>query len=736
MRPSRRVLALSFLFILFVQVVGRDVLAATQEEVCESHGLRYNCVTEEVQVERIQPLYDNGMEGTYDLNENPKPYQSWPENWTSTGVPLRDGIKLGPLHEMKIRLLAAFDGTAQVNQTDLPYYTDTDSVRGRGVPSVRALSYVVHFNATLIMSGASEFYFKSPIVWDSDLYDKHYLNIRDATGRLVVGARYDAYAGPENVTNAILDGDRLYYHLVARLDSLVNYTVTEYVHPTDEAGLGNIDVYLANQQDTDGNGDTSFKAFPLENAQRNYDAEGDLAYHFRFVFGMGPAGTMNLLQPDPTQSETQVMIHTGAFPTRNSSAVNDRYRLVIPLRTTYPLDGSVILTICPDYATYLQHRHDQGCGPNAYSSLKNFEGVTGTLIEDFGDQSTVVSPPVQSNAQHYAKVVLIISNFQSDVAGGFEQHLVSYPMYTTPLPDGSVSNHVISHLHGPPGQEEAYVTQPVEWTMWAEVIEDFVPSLPAVNPQQSSQDLLALSNPEEWLKLGVLAFVLAVVFPQISIPLYIIGVGAFIIADVLSNGEVHVKVWEAVKGVALGTVCAGAMLAPAIGSAIGGVASRNAKGVIVGGKIGSGLQPLAGAACVALGLTEAGLMDDLLKLIVEIPRILQRAVEVVGQILASVLRIFTAAYDVLLPWILLFLYAMGMLLTVWLTRETALVVFAWLILLFLAMRSQPAVDVLRRGETFARMIPIPLWDNRMRKMGALRGTYYRDELYRAGGKGA
>lgn len=746
MTPARRLAALSFLSILLVQAIGRDVLAAA--EVCESHGLRYNCITEELRVERISPMYDNGFEGTQDPANVTRPFQTWPSNWTPTGVPLRDGVKLSPFHEQTIRLFAAFNGTAQANVSDLPYYTDVTSLRETGLPSVRALSYIVRFNATLIMSGASEWYFRSPLKWDSDQFDRHYLDIRDSTGRLVVSDRYDPFAEPGNVTNAMLYEGRVYYHLIARLDSLQDYTIVEYVHPRDGTGLDHLDVHIAAHQDIDGNGDTSFKVFPSEQAQRNFDADGDLGYAFRFVFGQGPGGTMNLLQPNPAQNESMVEIRSGAFPTRNSSAGNDRYRLVIPLRTTFPLNGSVVLVVCPDYGNYIGHAHSQSCGSGvSYSARKDFTGVTGTFIEDFGDQSTVVSPPVPTGTQHYAKVVLTITNFQSRIVDGVEQNLISYPMYTTPLPDGTVSNHILTHYkNDAETEEDIFLVQPVEWTPWIEVIEDYVPSLPAVNPpQQSSTDILALFNPVEWMKLGVAAFVLAVVFPQISIPLYVIGVtsyaiaGSIVLVDYLSDPNVQANIadfakgaFNALSGVLLGTVCAGAVLAPAIGAVAGGAIKRTPKGVFIGGRIGSAVQPLAAAGCAALALTEAGLLDDLLKLIIEIPLILQKAVEITGQLISSAIQIFVTAYDVLLPWILLFLYAMGMTLTIWLTRETALVVFAWLVLLFMAMKSQPAVDVLRRGEMFARMLPCPIWDNRMKKWGTLRGTYYRDEVYGRG----
>lgn len=779
-RSGLRIAAASLSFLTVTSLVGLDALAAT--EVCDGHvgdfSVHYSCLTEDLVTHDFHPFYDNGFQGGAGVSAN-RPWQTWPTIWNRTGDTIPEGVSLSGFQETSIRMIGA--GNLTANESTRPWYTAPEGQRLQGAPSIPLIAFGVHLNASKVMSGSSEFYYRSPLIWQEGRYAAHYLNVFDDTGRVVIADRYDPLHEIGNVTNAELDHGRLYYHLVAKLQSGVTYRFVEFVNQTQAnwgLGLDHVDTFVAGHQDVDDDGTLGGIVFPGTTAQHDFSGEFDFAYSFRFIFGIGPGGTMNLIRP--LEGTDSVILKTTSFAPRNQSILNNRFDLYVPLRLTQPVTVRVVLSGCINETVYERGHNTEICGsqPGGPNNIwehveftRTIENLTGSIIEHFECDCPEALDPTQAHVWYVTLTFDMLPDPNGDIT---KEPVITYPMFQEDAPNGQPGIHVVSWHNA----SLTRTVQPIEWAMWAEVYEahEDIPQPIATQSQSTHasgfitcQGYGILGIPKFYECIGILVLTVAAVIlaPEVAIPLLALGVytgykaiiawcGEGTLPSLQFNNPVghqdnprplitgnaggkcgngparqqvsewNARTWEAIKSAALVTLCAGALVAPVLGGGIG-AATGGVKGATIGTTIGKAVQPIAAVGCGLLAAGQAGILDDLLDFFVQIPEIIKKAVDYVGQLLSQLLQIAAALWTAFGPWIYFFLYSMTALTVVLVFREAMLTIFAWLIVLFMALNSEPAVTTLRRGEAFARMLPIPMWDNWMKRRGAIRGTYYRDE---------
>ncbi|MHB8586649.1 MAG: hypothetical protein ACYDDF_12550 [Thermoplasmatota archaeon] len=630
--------------LLCLQMLG----PANAEETCTSSALTYPCEVTNVETRHYSVGWDSGVNGTLDPANFTHPYDTFPGS-IDPGQPTEPGVTLAGFHELLLRGTSFENGTAQPDPHSAARYTAPGLGRAPSPNShgpIPALSYTLRLPAEVVMNGASSWYYRSPIAWDEN-FTRHFLDITDPTGRLVVARMFDTPdaepgAFADNVAESRVVANRLYYRVDAVLHSDVNYTVTEYVETQGDIGINHLDVWTAEGQDIDGNGVTSYRVFPGTPEERIVDY-GDPSFLFRFVYGTGVGGHVNLVRSSP-QYQT-LLLEANDVYTRTEepvSGIANELRIVMPLRTTRPLNGTLTVVNNADNAT---------CSAN-------FTNATATLLLLCPISNPALWPAHVGPAR--LSVYLDIVNFTSAPSpGGCPQGvadtygtctILSWPETEKDPAAPDTGTYSLDFYNGSTlARREVHESSP-----WIEVYEIHADQPSAAN--EGSSSLSALDG-AALIATGLILLATAIVAPYVVVSLTLAaaagatgGAGLYLFTQGIAGHDGRLTLaaaWSSIQrqvgdiaAITAVLPCAGALVAP-------GFATKAA----------------LGAACVVL----LGAGSALLQYGLDVPEIVMQGVEVLGQLLSSLaevvvpvtvsflelaavmLGVFAIAYAILVP---------------------------------------------------------------------------------------
>jgi hypothetical protein len=671
---SARILALTLLVILAPQLLSLNAVAA-ETESCESHGLTYDCVTQTVEETQLRLPYDNGTFGTVAPPNLTRIDQTWPAQ-LGPNDPIPSGVSVEASWETEVTVVASNNGTVAPNTTTspAPYVLDSNAnLVPYAKPVVFALQWQARINSTVLMNGATNYYVRSPLVWMNGTFTGHILNVLDGNGRVVAAHAYLPQDHTVRALNdSLLQDRRLYYHVWGLFQSGETYTFNEYVTTAGSPvlPLSNLELAVAPHQDIDGNADGNLRIFPGSPVE-NYLKTLEPGYSFRFVYGTGPGGSLNLVTP--TNGTTDFEIATDKTLGRGGASNTNSVDLLIPLRTSEPILGVV-------YVDQYNNTND----PTPIRSAFVLVSDTGSIHEFVSFTKIGLPDPILSDGPHAYRITLHLFGWNSSQDCGLpECRGITYPMTDTDNATGAVGHHVLKW--GPSGcvdnagrysdtapDSDCIPTREVavELSMWVEVYEQHVDQPPS-EPSQTDHNTLRLVL-FATLVAGIVLIAVALVAP-IAIPviaaegleftLGAIGVGLVGVSEaggiILSDPGDLQSVFAAGKHVLAAGACMLALASPFLDENLGA-------------KIAIGLTAAAG--CYALSDPNgvvAG-VQDLIDLVVKLWEVVKKALEVVGQILGDllawikpivigvallVLLVFAIAGVGLVKWLLVATYA-------------------------------------------------------------------------------
>jgi len=323
--------------------------------------------SEEITVTNVTLTYEDGSNGTIPFNTTQNVFDNWSagfqhDQWYDATV--EDGVKYGAVFEN----LAEINVTDSITPTTLHYDVDFSHAGYDGADytckyssdnnAIPALRFYVNLSSEDIMNGAQEMWYRSPIYWDSLVYEEvtydgdeddrfstiddemtmyyWWLNIyEDETDTLV-------YATRERPFDQMYE-HRMYDHLSMKFKSNTKYRFEEYLRPDSGNSINTIKLYFANQQDIGSDdltdtyiffGTTQAKKIPVE-----------CSWSMIFTHGIGRAGTEKVLEhsacSDPNDQVFQVVsnVYVGSSEIDDVDFIN----VTIPFRTTKFVDVNVSL---------------------------------------------------------------------------------------------------------------------------------------------------------------------------------------------------------------------------------------------------------------------------------------------------------------------------------------------------------------------------------------------------------
>jgi hypothetical protein len=557
-------------------------------------------------------------------------------------MPALPGVTLAAFHELEFRDRAFENGTVQPSTASGAVTTTLAADRGPSPNphgSIPVLAYVLRLSPTLVMNGVSSFYYRSPLAWDAN-FTRHIVDIRDPAGRIVAARSLDTSAAePAPDTTGIAEtavvGGRIYYRIFADLASDVNYTVEEYVETRGDLGVPSVDVWTAEGQDIDGSGAIGYRVFP-GTPQEVDIGEGDASYLFRFLYGTGVGGNVNLAAARP--GDTTLHLEDHDVFTRTEAPVSDsvnELRVVIPLKTTRPLNGSVLI-------------RDNATGATCAQS---FADASGTLILLCPISNPALWPAHVGPAQ--VDVVLEVDNFASaDTGPGCTPAIVqtygsctllSWPEEPRDPSSQQTGLYVLGITSAAGTRNEIHETEP-----WIEIYELEVPN-PSSESDGSSMraDLVGA----DFLLAGILLLGVATIVPTLGLSLAIVGAAA---ATGLAGATFLTGATAGIDG-RLELAAAW----PQIEGTVGAIALISALLPCGGALIAPGLvaKLALGAACALV----LGGGSQLLAFALDIPEVIKQGVEVLGQLLSAVAQVIvpTAITFLTLAAFMLGVFAVG-----------------------------------------------------------------------------
>ena len=254
---------------------------------------------------------------------------------------------------------------ADPNPYTMSYYKEKTGV----IPLVK---YYVNISSGVIMNGAQEMWYRSPIRWDNTkfkeyveydadgkkiVYPHHYLNVYDSQGNLI-------FATPEgyNIHSLVFE-DRVYTYLNCNFRSGETYTFIEYVEPVDGNPINSFELYFAPTQDIANDNQTETIVYPNTSYSKITDIE--CSWSMVFQVGLGLAGTEKIVINEPGFISR---IYTQAIKGSVNNA--NQVTITMPFRTTTPVEVHMWLWVKSGNSTYVSDMH-------------KIENVTGTIIHQF-----------------------------------------------------------------------------------------------------------------------------------------------------------------------------------------------------------------------------------------------------------------------------------------------------------------------------------------------------------------
>jgi hypothetical protein len=775
---------LAFFFSTALVLGSLGLPAAIAASNCQQYGYEpdpgdssysgVNCLLHDVKVTDI-PVTWNGHPGGLNVTDpsvrtNLSPF-TWPKTWTD-GREVPPGVKMAALLENEAILDASGNVSVTAGTLDEPYFSTDQGVFRASEPSIHMLNYSVLLQPKLIMNGASELHWRSPIAWDPTTYRHAYLNILDEAGHVVAAARYcptgdaSCVGSVSGVTvnpasDGLVDHGRLYYHLGMMLHSGQRYFVNEWVTLASGSATNMARVWIAQGQDIGMDGLTAFRFLPdtMGESVFNYQTTNttmgmEAAWSALFYIGLSAGGaidiayasnalTNNFVTDPYVRAEAHDNVAEAGAGAYTHTQDADEAHVEIPLNLSDPVDIRVEVT---PYASW----DDRAVGDTAASSTAvTAHKVTGLLSVDIplGNDltwssigphpvSVTTSSPANPFQAHYYKVDLWL-NWAGASAPCGDAHLcyALYPTTQDTLPNGVSHITILTSSGG--GANDIHVDHA---GLWAYVTELHCACLGSTGTSHSIDSVTfttgrVIKNIGEAMVLfgaGLGFFGLGLTSTIIGSPLGIpiaitgagiaaVGVATAVVGDLLeakgAQGEpLKVALPEALRDLGNGishaaatAACVGTFIAP---SELGKLA--------------------AGVACALLAEYASGGWDGLINFVVETIQTIEKSIDVLASLLATLLDLVAWVLTFIAPLVKFALVLAVTFTAVWLVRETILLVLNWL-WLYVVSLSPKARAYFNAFENIVTGISVPFWDAWMKKhYQAVRGRYLRQNNTKGG----
>jgi hypothetical protein len=211
---------------------------------------------------------------------------------------------------------------------------------------INVVSYYLKIPATLIMNGAQEIWYRSPLRWDDTVYDgtQHYLNIFDSSGALVFASFNSDLTNPTPDPKIVLDRsgyERVYYKLNFPFRSDQQYHVMEYVKTIGNNPINKVDLFFVRMQDIGADGEMNTYLFV--NAPQARKIPIECSFGIIATLGMGAAGSEYLLYGNYTYHSAlnHPTIYTNEIAGSTTITNTGSIWVIFPIRTTRPLNISI-----------------------------------------------------------------------------------------------------------------------------------------------------------------------------------------------------------------------------------------------------------------------------------------------------------------------------------------------------------------------------------------------------------
>jgi hypothetical protein len=349
--------------------------------------------------------------GTMAASEN----MSVADTWSNT-IDMENGVFFGGYVEAGAEITSS--SNSSVSPTQTCYYSWVYDY-GTVPQTINVLTYYIELKPVDIMTGTSEFWFRSPLLWDPNVTYEHYLNIFNEAGTLVF-ATLDGSGNPDVAGSPIFMADnsttgttyqRVYYKIFMPLRSNEKYTIKEYVKTIADLPLNSVLYFLVQHQDIADDGQNCSYIFLNTAYSRKIECEA--SWSMLCLVGIGRAGNEHLILGNDLGNSPVVQsdIKAGGSTILNVKAID----LVIPMRLTKRTNLSLNIIVESGggvgivYAEFFANVTGSICGginvadpdpgaPNTYQiaifftdygSGSDNEAITFTIYDEPGSQIEV-----------------------------------------------------------------------------------------------------------------------------------------------------------------------------------------------------------------------------------------------------------------------------------------------------------------------------------------------------------
>jgi hypothetical protein len=296
----------------------------------------------------------------------------------------------------------------------LLFYNTNYTVVNNVLPVV---AFMMNLSSLDIMNGCQEFWYRSPLAWDSTIFQTngsipyHYLNIyRVSDGELMwaspeIETKYWANPGygtgtpkfklaSDNSTD-ISGYERVYYKINFPMRSDTKYRFEEYVKTVGDAPVNSIKVWICNAQDIGNDNITQTYIFKGTSNARAIPVEP--SFGMIVTWGIGRAGVENPVFGSSYGSTMQEIVTQA-----NQGSMTDEVfslQVIIPLRMTNKTN--IFFDIAIRNIDYT----------NFYHKSIGVYNVTGTVVVEFN-----ITDPCPGEIKYYALDIFVDGIYGDDTA--------------------------------------------------------------------------------------------------------------------------------------------------------------------------------------------------------------------------------------------------------------------------------------------------------------------------------
>jgi len=270
--------------------------------------------------------------------------------WTDT-IDLDKGVAIGAYVETPVEVQSSANTSINPDQTCYYLAATTYSIK---TTLINALTFDVQLSPKDLMTGTSDFFYRSPILWDPALYSEYYLNIYDSDDELVFASMSDVAGTPpflnpdfryssfpylisDNSTNET-GYERLYMRICMALRTEETYTFKEYIKTVGDLPINSIKIELAVGQDIGNDNITSSYIFLGSSAPRKIMCEP--SWSMLCLVGLGRAG-LEWVVAGGTFVAITSELKTGTTSINNVKSI----QIVFPMRCTKLLNVSFSIMV-------------------------------------------------------------------------------------------------------------------------------------------------------------------------------------------------------------------------------------------------------------------------------------------------------------------------------------------------------------------------------------------------------